>query len=330
MLRALRRTSSWAALVAVALMARTAVADPSTTSPEQGYDLGEIPSPRSVGMGGAQTALGTGTTALYLNPANLPFARVYHFEGIAAISPDARRQTYGGGIADSSTSRLAGGIGGAWSQLDPDGIHRSWTDLRLALAYPLSDKIGLGVTGRYLRASQSVSTGPFGADGVSDGTRGDPIFNAFTFDAGLTVAPANGLQIGVVGKNLTNPGTSLAPTTLAGGVGYATSQFAIEGDALADFTTWRSTRARFMVGGEVFLADHFPLRAGYRYDDGQHAHAVSGGVGYVDKKWSFELSVRRDVSAEHPMTLFVAGLRYFMDNGANEEAGIVGTDGGGF
>jgi len=282
-------------------------------------------------MGGAQTALGTSTTALYLNPANLPFARVYHFEGIAAVSPDARRQTYGGAIADSTTSRLAGGVGGAWSQLDPDGIHRSWTDFRLSLAYPLSDKIGLGATGRYLRASQSVGAGPFGADSVSGGTRGDPIFNQITFDAGLTVAPTDGLRLGVVGKNLTNPGSAFAPTTLAGGVGYATPQVAIEADALADFTTWQSTRGRFMVGGEVFLADHVPLRAGYRYDDGQRAHAISGGAGYVDKKWSFELSVRRDVSADHPMTLFVAGLRYFMDNGSNEGGlGNFSQSGGGF
>ena len=44
-------------------------------------------------------------------------------------------------VADSSTSRLAGGFGGTWSILDPDRVHRTWTDLRLALAYPLSDRI---------------------------------------------------------------------------------------------------------------------------------------------------------------------------------------------
>lgn len=297
------------------LVASTAHADPSSTSVEQGYDLGEVYTPRSVGMGGAQTALGTSTNAIFLNPANLPLARVYHFEGLAAVSPDARRQSYGGAVADSSTSRLAGGFGGTWNQLDPDGIHRQWTDLRLALGYPLGDKIALGMTGRYLRSSQNTARGPFGQSLASDGNPSGPVLNNFTFDMGVTVIPTTGLNVSMVGHNLTNPGTGLAPTTLAGGIGYAAGIVAIEADGMADFTTWKGTRGRVMLGAEFFVADHFPIRVGYRYDDGQRAHAVSLGAGYVDKKWSFELSARRDVVADHPMTLFVAGLRYFYDAG---------------
>ena len=88
---------------------------PSSTSPEQGYDLGEIQSPRALAFGGAQVALGTSTTALFLNPANLPLARVYHFEALAAVSPEAQRQSYGGAVVDSSTSSLAGGLTGTWN-----------------------------------------------------------------------------------------------------------------------------------------------------------------------------------------------------------------------
>ncbi len=311
--------------LAIALVARTASADPSSTSPEQGYDLGEIQSPRAVAMGGAQTATGISTSAIYLNPANLAIARVYHFEAIAAVSPDARRQSYGGAVADSSTSKLAGGFGGTWNQVDPDGARRQWTDLRLALAYPLGDMISVGLTGRYLRASQSVANGPFGPSYASDGTRDDPIYNAFTFDAGVTVVPTTGLNIGLTGHNLTNPGTSLAPTTLVGGIGYTASIVSFEGDAMADFTTWHKVRPRLMLGGEVFVADHFPIRLGYRYDDGQRAHAASLGLGYVDKKWSFEVSGRRDVIADHPMTLFAAGLRYFYETGSSDD-GPNGTD----
>jgi hypothetical protein len=297
-------------------MTHSAAADPSSTTPEQGYDLGEIQSPRAVAMGGAQNATGTSTTALYLNPANMALARVYHFEAIGSISPDARRAGFAGGVIDSSTSRLAGGFGGQFSQVDPDGARRAWTDMRLALALPLGDAIAVGVTGRYLRVSQSVAAGPFGASYASDGTRDDPVFNHLTFDAGVTVTPSSGFNIGLVGHNLTNPGTSLAPTTLAGGLGFSRGMFALEGDALVDFTTWGKARGRAMLGSEIFLANHFPVRAGYRYDDGQKAHAVSLGTGYVDKKWSFELSGRRDVVADHPMTLIVAGLRYFYESGS--------------
>jgi hypothetical protein len=302
----------------------TAHASPATISPEQGYDLGEILSPRALAFGGAQTAIGTSTTALYGNPAGLPFAHMYHFEGLAALSPEAHRQSYGGAVVDSNTSRLAGGFGGTWSIMDPEGVRRTWTDLRVALAYPLGDRVSVGLGGRYLRASQALASGRLGASLASDGTPGAPIFNGFTFDVGATVAPMEGLRVGLVGKNLTNPGTGLAPTLLQGGIGYATDLFAIEADGLADFTTWSTTKLRAMLGAELFLANHFPIRAGYRFDDGTKTHGLSLGLGYVDRRWSLEISGRRDVTGDHPGTVFVAGLRYFYEA---PSTGATGADG---
>lgn len=296
--------------------AAPASADPSTTTPEQGYDLGETLGARGLAMGGAHYALGTSTSAVYGNPANLPLARVYHLEGLASLSPDARRQSFGGAIADSSTSRLAGGLSANWNMLDPDRVRRSWTDVRLALAFPIADAISVGATGRYLRVTQATQQGPFGASLVSDGTKGEPLFSALTFDAGVTVAPAAGLRIAAVGKNLTNPGTALAPTSVGGGVGYTSTAFAVEADGLADFTTWSQTAGRFMFGGEIFLIDRVPLRAGYRLDTGQKTQSLSVGAGYVDRRWSVELGGRRDIVAEHPSTLLTLSLRYFYDSGA--------------
>ena len=303
-----------------ALTTTAARADRSTTSPEQGYDLGDIQGPRSLAFGGAQSALGTSTTAIYDNPANLALSRVYHFEAIGAISPEARRQSYGGAVVDSNTSRLAGGFGGTWNMMDPDGIHRTWTDLRLTLAYMLGDKISAGLTGRYMRGSQSVAAGPLGQSLASDGTNGSPIINQFTFDAGATVMPTNNVRIGLVGQNLTNPGTSFLPTTLKGGVGYFNETFSVEADGLADFTTWSRVRGRLMVGGELFLANHFPIRLGYRYDDGMRTHAVSAGLGYIDRKWSFEVSARRDVVGDNPSTVIAAGIRYFYESSGGTPA----------
>src|SRR5438309_214305 len=65
----------FAPAVFLLLSTRRAGADPATVAPEQGYDLGTIQSPRDVAFGGAQNALGTSTTALYGNPANLPLDR---------------------------------------------------------------------------------------------------------------------------------------------------------------------------------------------------------------------------------------------------------------
>jgi hypothetical protein len=298
---------------AVMLVARPVQAAPSSTSIEQGYDLGEVQHPRSLAMAGAQQVWGGSTTAVFVNPANLALYRVYHLEGLAAFSPEARRQSYGGAVVDSSTSRLAGGFGGTWSQMDPDGIRRQWTDLRLTLAYPLGDRFHLGVTGRYVRASQGATRGPFGASLASDGSSTEPLVNELTFDAGAAVVVTEQLRIAVSGRNLTAPGTGLMPLGVAGGIGWSNKTVTVEGNTLVDFTTFGSARMRLMAGGEVLVAERIPLRAGYRYDAGTKTHAVGLGAGYVDRRFSIEVGVRRDVVAEHPATMIGVGLRLFID-----------------
>lgn len=277
-------------------------------------------------MGDAQQAWGGSTIAVFQNPANLPLYRVYHLEGIATFSPEARRQSYGGAVVDSSTSRLAGGFGGTWSQMDPDGIKRSWADLRLSLAYPFGDRVSIGVTGRYLRTSQRTAGGPLGASLASGGTSGDPLFNGFTFDAGAAVQITEGIRLGLSGKNLTAPGTALAPVLAGGGIGYSNQTITIEADSLVDFTTYGNARPRVMMGAEYLAADHFPLRVGYRYDDGTKAHAASLGLGYVDRRFSFEIGGRRDIGAEHPATMITAGLRFFIDSGSGSNGSDTSPD----
>lgn len=317
---AVRSLISWsAAAIAIAIVMfrpGTALADPSSTSIEQGYEMGEVQHPRAVGMAGAQQVFGGSTTAIFVNPANLPLYRVYHLEGLAALGPEAGRQSYGGAIADSSTSRLAGGFGGTWSQMDPDGIKRQFTDLRLTLAYPLGDRFSLGVTGRYLRVGQKPGSGPLGGSLASGGLTDEPIFNQFTFDAGAAVQISEHIRAAVSGRNLTATGSGLAPLAMAGGIGWSNQVVTVEANSLLDFTTFGSTRARGMLGAELLLADRFPLRAGYRYDAGMKTHAASLGAGYVDRKFSVEAGARRDIIADHPATLISIGVRFFIDSGA--------------
>jgi len=290
-------------------------AERSTTSIEQAYDLAEVPHPRAIAVAGAQQAFGGSTTALFANPANLALYRVYHLEGIGAISPEARGRSFGGSIADSSTSAFAGGFSGTWSQFDSDGIKRQWTDLRLSLAYPFGDRLSVGVTGRYLRTTQNVRSGPLGASLVSDGTVDQPLVNLFTFDAGAAVQLTEHIRAGLSGRNLTAPGTALTPVAVAGGIGWSSRSFTLEADSLVDFTTYQSARPRVMVGAEAFAAEQFPIRAGYRYDDGTRSHAVSAGLGYVDKSFSVDVGARRDVVAAHPATVVSVGVRIFIDSG---------------
>jgi hypothetical protein len=303
-----------ALLLALLGTAGAAKADPMTTSPEQAYDQGQIPTARGVAMGDALNAVGVSTPALFMNPANLPLARVYHLEAFAAYSPEAMRQTYGLAIVDSvlNAAHVSGGLGGTWNQMDPDGLNRTWTDVRAALAAPLGDYLSFGLTGRYLNVSQNRGAGPFGPSYASDGNSGGALFNQLTFDAGAT-AILGDFRLGLVGHNLTNPGTSIAPTTGVLGLGYTTQMFSAEVDGLADLTTYGSTTGRIMGGLELFLGGHYAIRGGWRYDTGSTLNTPSLGFGYIDTHWSAELSARHDLTATHAETLGILSLKYFYD-----------------
>jgi hypothetical protein len=97
------------------------------------------------------------------------------------------------------------------------------------------------------------------------------------------------------------------------GVGYGTHDFAVEADGLLDFTTYRTVRGRVMLGGELFVADHYAIRAGWRYDTGTGVNTPSVGFGYVDPRWSVEVAARHDAVSEHASTFAVITLRYFYD-----------------
>ncbi len=301
-----------AALAAVVLSAASAQADRSSLPPEIGYHYGEAEDARVGALAGAVSATGNGITSVFQNPAGLAATPVYHIGALAAIWPEARRQSYGAAAMDSVTSRLALGVGFMWNDQDPDGLKRRGQDLRLAAAYPFSDKVSFGLTGRYLKLRQN-GLGPLGYSYASGGRSGQPVVDSFSFDAGLRIAPTGNFSLGLVGTNLSNPGNGFQPTTFGGGIGVGNENLVFEADALADFTTWRKTTSRAMGGFEYLAADRFPLRLGYVFDSGADSHALSGGLGYIDTQFSFEFGLRRIVSGEQATTVLFT-LQYFVES----------------
>ena len=301
-------------------------ADPSELVPEAGFNFGEMETGRSAALGGAVRALGNAVTGLYSNPANIALTRVYHLQGLAQIWPEARRQTYGASAVDSVTGRLAGAAGAHYGVLDPDGVDRKWTDIRVAIGFPVSERFYAGVTGKYLKLRDN-GTPPFGyglpRSNASAGLADEPVVDGFTFDAGITVKPTSSLFIGIVGTNLTNTGNGFQPLTLGGGIGYGNNDITAEVDVVADFTTYTKTSGssrsamRAMAGFEYLAADHFPLRLGYRYDAEPATHAISGGLGYIDPQFSIDVAIRRTVSGKEPfgpVTTVVIDLQYFLES----------------
>lgn len=289
-----RSAAAWAVLLAVSGWAGAARAEKSELPPELGWDQGQVETPTITAASGARRALGGGMDAVFMNPANTAAARLTDIGVLATFWPEANRQTYGGAIVDYSreSQKLAGGFGIAHTAQDSEGVDRRMLDVRLALGYPLSDAVLLGITGRYLTVRQD-GLGPLGRSPASGGLRDEKIVNGFGFDAGLTVTPMTGLALALVGTSLQSPGQGFEPFVLGTGIGYGTGDFSIEVDGTADFTTWGRTTYRGMGSATYLAADNFPLRVGYRYDEAFKQHAVSGGVGYLTGEYSIDAGVRR-------------------------------------
>jgi hypothetical protein len=286
-------------------------------------------------MGGAVRSIATGSSGIYLNPAAMAATPVYHIEALTQYTPETRRWVLGGTIVDSITSRLAGAfsIVGTPIPMDPDGIRRSVLDLRLALAYPFSDKFILGVTGRYLKVNQSgTAASSYGflpsvvSGGLYDPSSGTPptdrfaLVNTATLDVGLLVKPTDSFYIGAVGQNLTYVNNGFLPFLVGGGIGYMTDIFAIGVDGIADLSSWSvpgSTRptARLGAGGEYKVGGIVPLRLGYRFDEGAKLSTLSFGSGYVGQELAIEASVKRTLSNPGATTIFFSVAYYLESSG---------------
>lgn len=285
-----------------------ASADPSELPPELGYNYGETELPRTAALGGGLRALGNSTAALFQNPANMAVTRVYHVSAFGQVWPQARRQSYGAAAVDSivSSSGIAGGLGGTWNIQDPDGSDRQFTDLRVGLAVPFAETLFVGLSGRMLSLSQN-GDGPLGRSRVSGGLDGERIVQAFTFDAGATLKPIPELSLAVVGHNLTDSAEAFLPLMLGGAVGVGTRDFGIEANVVLDSTTWDRTTTRWMGGAELLIADNVGVRAGYRYDTGPQLHAVSGGLAYIDQRFSVDAAVRQTIG-DYSATAVIFGF----------------------
>jgi hypothetical protein len=321
-------TKASALTLAAGLFAGVSVGTPreaaaqSPLEPAVIYNYGENETPRSAAMGGALRAMGAGTSGLFLNPAAIPLSHVYHIEALIQGSPETGRVVGGGSVVDSVTSRLAGGFSLVGGRMDPSGIDRSLIDMRLDLAFPITERFIIGLGGRYLKLTQSgvgaFGTSPFSGGLLDSSSTSQPpgrnaMVNNLTLDAGIVVRPTDSIFIAAVGQNLTYPRNGILPTTVGGGLGYGSDTFSIEADGIADLNSWLKPTARVGLGAEYVVATVVPIRAGYRFDQGAKLHTVSLGTGYVGPMFSIEGTVKRTISNPGATTL-IFSIAYHLES----------------
>lgn len=270
--------------------------------------------PRPIGIGGALRASPSSTSGIYLNPATLAMAHVYHVNLMYQYTGEDDLHTAGGAVVDSVTSTIiAAGLSLNYLRSDKRRTdHESW-DARLALAGSIGDVVFLGLTGRYIRVEHDLESGNRGPNSVpAMPSSGSQQIDGFTFDAGAAVALGGIVSLGVTGYNLTDTGSVYAPIQLGSGAALTLlDMLLLEVDVVVDFTSHDEVNEEIHAGGELFVANMIPIRVGYIYDVYFEINSVTAGLGYVDPSFAVDVGFQREVRTDGRWIL-AFGLRIFI------------------
>jgi hypothetical protein len=291
-----RRNGALAALTVTALLGHTkafAFVD----------DLGG----RSLAMGGAGRADARGDEAPLLNPSGMSLARLYTIEGHYQLTNPGGSQLVHASVVDSTSSfNLSGGFYYTYRTAPVAGFPRlTGHEGAVVLSAPFGDRLMLGVTGKYLRLA-----------GGAPAPDGSASHSGVTLDAGLTIRPASVLTLGVVGYNLHDLSTSLAPTSMGYGVAVnAIPDLVVAVDIFHDFTTWdatRGVRTTVAAGVDYTWAQSTAFRAGGGRDGGRDHDYLSAGFAAISDIGAVDLSLRQDITGTGKLTTLLASLRLFV------------------
>lgn len=266
---------------------------------------------RALGMGGASRgAAGAGTGPL-LNPSGMSLLDTYNVEaGYHYLFTSAQTdQFFHGSIVDSTSGyKLAGGLYYTYHTDNPQGpASGHGHELGLALSFPFGEYLAVGATIKYFRLSGDEL--PIGSD------------DQFTGDVGVTIRPAKALSIGLVGINLRDLHTDVAPVGFGWGLAVTAVQdvlFVLDG--VTHFTAAAPALppqkgTQIMAGFEVLLAKTIALRAGGGYDGVTQNGYFTAGFSAISEAGAFDLGVRQDafVNGDQPReTMAGASFRLFV------------------
>jgi opacity protein-like surface antigen len=249
---------------------------------------------RPLGMGGAHRAIVTGNDAIVLNPAGMSLFRRYSFEAQYLLTPDSdgnglEEHVFHASVIDNQLAAFATGL--AYTRVQR-GDNKKGNRYDMAFSLPLSQNLLIGTNIKYINFDRDTK---------------EDVTDAVTVDLGLLVRTDFGLNLGVVGYNLTNTADYLEhPISMAAAVMYSpfrTLEIAFDWfinfqrpkDLLDPVHSDKETGYSYHIGVEYLLMGQFTLRAGYAYDqtqtdDGENFWAL--GVGYVTQRFAFDFGYR--------------------------------------
>jgi hypothetical protein len=263
-----------------------------------GLALAQVPgfatltSARGIGMGGAFRALGMGADATLGNPASLETNQAYQFELTGGWDPGLKEGLGGLTIRDSTQQGVAAGIDYHYLSLHDAAGNRQSAHLgTLAVAFPLSQSVLLGVSGKYLYVPSDLSK-----------------VSAATLDAGFLVQPTPGLFVGLSGHNLLDTHHAELARFYSAQVGYTAGMFSAEFDVSGDPGSDLGFNPLYNVGAEYVAGQAYPLELGFAADTLTGAKYVSGGVGFFGQGGGLDLAYRHQTNGDGRLLMLTLRL----------------------
>lgn len=268
---------------------------------------------RSAGMGEAFTAVATGTSAIYHNPAGAARLVMYSLDAAYEYTPTGN--VLSAAIVDSKTNpSIAAGVGYAYYfGRDEDDVNGH--DIRLGLAIPvLPDRISVGVGGRYLLVKDTIIE--TNADGEEEQTDVQ-LMNGPTLDAGIMVKATDQLHFGVAGQNLIEQCEKVqcahvAPTMVTGGAAFGSEiGLVLSGDIGVNLTAAPDPKLEAGAGVEYMIQQVVPIRAGYQYRGALEQHLLTFGAGWRSPAAGVDLGYQLDLNDTSQM-FFMGSFSVYM------------------
>ena len=260
---------------------------------------------RTAAMGNAFHGGGTGAGAIYANPAGVGLAAIYSFEAGYQHSTRGGTNAVTAAIVDSKTNRAlsaAVGYSFAWSDgetaADDDNVRDH--DLRPVIAFPVSNRFGLGLGGHAIIRSR-------GSYVNAESSREDLTERGFTMSAGAMAMLSDNLALGVTVDNLlTNELFDDIQRGLSAGAGVYVGGLHLEAQYTGSYTPSLKDESgtilrggSFGHGGNVgaeYIIEGVPLRVGYELDPQTGDSSIGAGAGYRDERFGVDATYTQNLT----------------------------------
>jgi len=260
-------------------------------------------SSRSAGMGEALTAGGSGTAALWHNPAAITSAIMYSAEaGYAYDAPTAASGMTASLLDTKSNPSLGLGLSFTYETTTSDRVaqHEGF-HFRGGLGVPIiTDFLMIGTTLRY--------------SNVNNENRDD--LEALLLDVGLLVKLTDMISLGVTGLNLVNGGyNEEMPTSIATGLAFGHFDYGINlnADVVFNISSSETQTRLWRVGGEYLVMQQIPIRVGFQHNEAPGTSHLTFGAGFRDRDRAVGLDAafQQNLNQDRDRA-FIASLSLFL------------------